>query len=89
MAKTNPTEKKGSASFFVKFARWFKRLFVRLGRSFKDTYAELKKVTWPSRGELFNHTLIVIVFIVLMGAIILAIDTGAAEVVRLITGTRV
>jgi preprotein translocase subunit SecE len=36
--------------------RWYKRFWNFL----KDTKAELKKVTWPSRNEVTNTTLVVI-----------------------------
>jgi len=36
--------------------RWYKRFWTFL----KDTKAELKKVTWPSRNEVTSTTLVVI-----------------------------
>jgi len=36
--------------------RWYKRFWNFL----KDTKAELKKVTWPSRNEVTNTTVVVI-----------------------------
>ncbi|MCJ7611425.1 MAG: preprotein translocase subunit SecE [Candidatus Aminicenantes bacterium] len=36
--------------------RWYKRF----GNFLKETKAELKKVTWPSRPEVINTTLVVI-----------------------------
>ncbi len=36
--------------------RWYKRLINFL----KETRAELKKVTWPSRNEITNTTVVVI-----------------------------
>ncbi|MBN1799072.1 MAG: preprotein translocase subunit SecE [Spirochaetales bacterium] len=35
----------------------------RLIRFFKDSYAELKKVTWPSREEVLSSTRVVIIAI--------------------------
>lgn len=40
-----------------------------IGRWFKDLWSELKKVTWPSRKELVNYTIAVIVFVLVFGAI--------------------
>ena len=34
--------------------------FARVGKSFKATKSELKKVVWPTRKQLFNNTGIVI-----------------------------
>jgi len=86
IAEKKGSEKKGSKSFLKKTGNGFKRFFVRIGRSFKDMIAELKKVTWASRTELLNYTMIVIAFIIIMGVVILAIDSGAGALVKLITG---
>ena len=40
----------------------------------KNTIAELKRVTWPTRKELLNYTLAVIVFVIAMGVVTFAID---------------
>jgi preprotein translocase subunit SecE len=81
MAKTVSPEKKG-ANFFTKTGVFFKRLGMRIVRSFRDMYAELRKVTWPARSELINYTLVVLAFMVTMGVIIMAIDSGAAWLVQ-------
>ena len=83
MANTNTGAAKDS--FFKKFGTACKNLVLRIGRSFKDMYAELKKVSWPQRGELINYTLVVLAFMVAMGVVIFAIDAGAGALVRLIT----
>ena len=83
MANTNPGATKDN--FFKKAIMFFKNLGLRVVRSFKDMYAELKKVSWPKRGELINYTLVVLAFMVAMGVVIFAIDAGAGALVRLIT----
>jgi len=83
MANTNPGATKDN--FFKKAIMFFKNLGLRVVRSFKDMYAELKKVSWPQRGELINYTLVVLAFMVAMGVVIFAIDAGAGALVRLIT----
>lgn len=40
----------------------------------KETYAELKKVTWPTRQEAFKSTLTVIAFSLIVAAFLGAID---------------
>ena len=35
-------------------------IFSRIGKFFKEVRLELKKVTWPSRQETINYTLMVI-----------------------------
>ena len=84
MAKTNETAAV-KENFFNKAVKFFKNLGIRIARSFKDMYAELKKVTWPQRSELINYSLVVLGFMVAMGVIIFAIDAGAGALVQLIT----
>ena len=84
MAKTNETAA-AKDNFFGKVVKFFKNLGIRIARSFKDMYAELKKVTWPQRSELINYSLVVLGFMVAMGVIIFAIDAGAGALVQLIT----
>ncbi len=45
-------------------------------RVIKDTVSEMKKVTWPSRKEWLNHTAVVTIFVLIMMAIVFAIDSG-------------
>ena len=53
--------------------------FVRAGKSIalyaKATKSELKKVSWPTRKQLINNTLIVIACVVAVGIVIFALDT--------------
>ena len=45
---------------------------------------ELKKVTWPDRGQLKNATFVIIVFVLIVSAIIWVMDLGVRNVLRLI-----
>ena len=83
MANTNKEAKK--ENFFTKAIAFVKGVPIRLVRSFKDMFAELKKVTWPQRSDLINYTLVVLAFMVAMGIIIFAIDAGSGALVKLIT----
>lgn len=40
----------------------------------KDVKAELKKVIWPTPKQLFNNTLAVIVFVLIVGVIVFLLD---------------
>lgn len=51
---------------------------------FKETRAELRKVTWPTRQEALNLTLIVVSFTVFMAALLGIIDYIFAWVFGLI-----
>lgn len=46
------------------------------GKFFRELSAELKKVSWPARKELVNHTIVVVVFVLAFSAIIGLIDLG-------------
>lgn len=41
---------------------------------FKDTKAELKKVVWPTRKQIVNNTLWVMVLVIVVSAVVLGID---------------
>ena len=41
---------------------------------FKDFKAELKKVIWPTPKQLINNTIAVIVIVIIVGAIVFALD---------------
>ena len=44
---------------------------------FSDTIAELKRCTWPTRSELFDSTLLVIVTIVVLACFVGVVDNIA------------
>ena len=41
---------------------------------FKDTKAELKKVVWPTKKQIVNNTLWVLVLVIMVSAVVLGID---------------
>ena len=43
---------------------------------FKDFKAELKKVSWPTPKQLVNNTVAVVVIVVIVGAIVFALDAA-------------
>lgn len=45
----------------------------------KDSFAELKKVTWPTRQEAINSTLVVVVLSVGAAIFLGAVDFGFTE----------
>jgi preprotein translocase subunit SecE len=47
----------------------------RLVDYLKKVYIEMRKVTWPTRSEITNSTIVVIVISVLVAVIIFALDT--------------
>ncbi|MBR4235886.1 MAG: preprotein translocase subunit SecE [Clostridia bacterium] len=65
---------------------WCGRLFKKIGKAFYNMYHELKKVTWPTKSALINYSIVVLLFLVVMGVIIGVFDLGASAVIKLITG---
>ena len=66
----------------VKKENWFKRKISGLGKWFRGMKSELKKVVWPTRSQVINNTLVVIVVSVIFAVIIGLIDWGAYEGIK-------
>lgn len=60
-------------------------LGTRIKKFFKDTKAELKKVTWPTREQLIHNTGVIIVFIILVTVILSVLDVAFAQLFKWIT----
>lgn len=56
--------------FFARIGNFFKGL----GKYFKEVFAEVKQLTWPTRKELISYCLAVIAFCALMAIIIGLLD---------------
>ena len=76
----NTAEKK---NIFKRIGGFFARLVKGIGRKFKEMFYVLKKVTWPTKKDMINYSVVVLVFIVIMGVIIGVIDLGAGKLVDL------
>lgn len=72
-------------SFFSRMGAWFVNLPKRIGRAFSGMWHELKKVSWPTRKQLLNYTVLVLVFMVFMGIVIGLLDMGSTQLVHLIS----
>lgn len=46
----------------------------KVKKFFRDTKAELKKVTWPTKEQLIHNTGVIIVFILIITAILSILD---------------
>lgn len=51
---------------------------------FRETKAELKKVTWPTKEQLIHNTGIILVFIAIMCIILSLLDFGFNELMKLL-----
>ena len=72
--KTTVTTAKGPPGRLQKFV-------ARLS-FFGDTLSELKKVVWPTRKEVTNLTIMVIIVCVIVGMILGALDLGFYQLIN-------
>ncbi len=56
--------------------KFFSRIFRSIIQFFRDVIAEMRKVIWPSRSDVFRYTVTVIVFSIVMAAILGGADFG-------------
>ena len=63
-------------------------IFVRMGRKLKETFSELKRVTWPSFPKVVKATCVVLVVVIAFTVVITAINYGLQELLGLITGIK-
>ena len=64
---------------------WFKRA----GAKIKETFSEIKRVTWPKFGTVVKTTGVVLVIVLAFLIIVSAVDLGLAELLKLLTNTGV
>jgi preprotein translocase subunit SecE len=50
-------------------------MFNKIRDYIKNVYYEMRKVTWPTRNEVTNSTIVVVVISMIIAVIIFALDT--------------
>lgn len=60
-------------------------IFVRMGRKLKETFSELKRVTWPSFPKVVKSTCVVIVVVVAFLVVVTGINYGLQALLEVIT----
>jgi preprotein translocase subunit SecE len=61
----------------VAVVRWRQPVFAAMGRTVRyieEVRAEVRKVTWPSWEELRKSTIVIIIFVIIVGLIIAVMD---------------
>jgi preprotein translocase subunit SecE len=53
---------------------------------YKETMSEMRKCTWPTRNELYESTILVISFLIILSVVVTIADKVLLLLVRLITG---
>ena len=61
-------------------------IFKRLGKFFKDTAGEMKKVAWTPKAEVSKNTKIVLATVVLVAVVIAILDFGSSWIINSIAG---
>ncbi len=84
-AKRAPAKAGEKPSGLARVLGFFRNLPANIAKPFKNTWRELRKVTWPTRENLINSTLLVLAFMVFMGVVIGLLDMGSTEVIKLLS----
>ncbi len=69
IAKQKEAEKKNKKNNKEKISIW-----KRIGRFFKDMKGEAKKIVWPSKKQVINNTVVVLVVMVICSVVIWPLD---------------
>ncbi|MDQ0201824.1 preprotein translocase subunit SecE [Neobacillus ginsengisoli] len=56
----------------------------RIKKFFSDVFREMRKVSWPRRGELTRYTITVLSTVVFFALFFEVIDFGISKLIRLI-----
>jgi preprotein translocase subunit SecE len=51
----------------------------RIRQFFQDVTREFRRVTWPSRAEVVNSTVIVLVLVAVLGVYLWVVDVGLSQ----------
>ena len=73
--------KKTEVSFFSRAKDWIVALPGRVTGAFKNMVAELKNVTWPSKKDLINYSIVVIGFVVMLALVVGILDIASSFLV--------
>ncbi len=61
-------------------------IFVRMGRKIKETFMELKRVTWPTLPQALKATGVVIVIVLIFLVVVTGVNYGFSALLQLLTG---
>lgn len=56
---------------------------LNIAKFFRETRAEIRKVSWPNRKELIQHTQVVVTSIILVGAVLWLVDLAFGGILNL------
>jgi preprotein translocase subunit SecE len=88
MDKTGEDGTTGSPAWLAGSMGWGPRKFSELKSFFAEVKAELKKVTWPSKAEVQNTTIVVIATTVFFGFYLWGLDVVFTQIFTKVMGAR-
>ena len=59
-----------------------------MGRKLKETFSELKRVTWPSFPKVVKATCVVLVVVIVFLVVATAINFGLQELLKVVTNIK-
>ena len=63
-------------------------VFVRIGKKLKETFSELKRVTWPSFPKVVKATCVVLVVVLAFTLVVTVINFGLDKLLEVITNIK-
>lgn len=81
-----PTKKDSSNKKTDRGLAWPKKYVFIVRQFLADSKMELKKVTWPTRKELFSVTAVVIVLVFFVAFFLGLVDFGLVKIIKNIVG---
>ncbi|MBO5059483.1 MAG: preprotein translocase subunit SecE [Clostridia bacterium] len=51
---------------------------------FRETKSEMKKVSWPSKNQLFHNTIVILAFVIIVTIILSLLDVGFEKLLSFI-----
>ena len=83
--KTSQKDKKAEDKKNPKNKKNAKKEKGKLKRKAKETLSEIKKVTWPTFGEVCKRTGVVLVVVLIFAVVLVGIDLGLGALMGLLT----
>ena len=59
-------------------------VFKRIGKYFRDTKSEFKKIVWPTFPSVVRNTLVTLVLCAILGVLIGLVDAGLSALIKLV-----
>ena len=58
----------------------------KAGKFFRDIRSEFKKISWPTKKQVWNNTLVVLVTVLIFGVVIWGLDLALTSLRNLLIG---